>query len=465
MKTNPSPIVIAAVVLACLCIGLCAAAGVVGFFINTARGVNLSVEPGQAPPTMGPSAESQDDTGDTDTIPPEIASQMDAIQMQVIQIRGLQPSQSLTRTLYTTEDLRDRVINDFFADYSEEEARDDTRLLAVFGLLENDFDLSGFITELYSEQIAGFYDDESNEMVIVQGESFSGPEKITYAHEYMHALQDQNFDFDEGLQYDEDSCETEAERCTAVLALIEGEASLLELEWLLGYASNQDRQEIFDFYNDFDSPMLDSAPAYMQEDFIFPYEEGYFFAQALFDKGGWAALDAAFANPPVTTEQILHPEKYPDEIPQPVTLPDLAAVLGSGWEVYDDNILGEWYTYLVLAFGINPQARISDATAAEAAEGWGGDRYQALFSRETDQIAMALATTWDTQEDALEFAQAFESYADARYGARNLDESRFISWEGPAQTAIFFHQGLWTYWISAPDRTAAEAILDAIQNP
>ncbi len=464
MKSNQSSLLIIALLLLCLCAGLCVAAGVVGFFVSASP--ELSAAPAtQAPLISPPDAGGGTDTSPAGAIPAEIESQMDAIQMQVIQIRGLEPRGTFTRTLYSAQDLRERVVNDFFADYSEEEAREDARVLALFGLLNPDFDLIGFYTDLYSEQIAGFYDNETKEMVIVQGDGFFGPEKITYAHEYMHALQDQNFDFEKGLNFNEESCETEAERCTAVLSLIEGEATLLELEWLLGYASNRDRQEILDFFNTFDSPILDSAPAFMQEDFIFPYEYGYQFAQALYDEGGWAALDAAFANPPVTTEQILHPGKYPQEAPVDVRLPDLAAVLGPDWELFDDNSMGEWYTYLILAFGHDPQARVAETEAAQAAEGWGGDRYNVLLSPESGQMAMALQTVWDTQEDAVEFAGAFEAYADARYGVRSLEEGEFIRWEIPGESVIFLLDGLRSFWISAPDRVQAEAILAAVRAP
>jgi hypothetical protein len=281
----------------------------------------------------------------------------------------------------------------------------------------------------------------------------------------MHALQDQYFSSDEGLLCSDEEYEQDSERCAARQALLEGEASLLELEWFFTFASTQDQQDIIDFYDNTESPVFESAPAYLQEDFIFPYFQGLDFTQALYDQGGWAALDAAYTNPPVSTEQILHPEKYPDEVPNAVELPDLGAVLGNGWELYEDNVMGEWFTYLILGFGFDPSARISENSAAQAAEGWGGDRYQVFFNREEDLIAMALVSTWDTNQDAVEFSDTFGDYADARYGVRNIDESQYISWETSSEAVIFLLEGDQTIWISAPELETAESLLNTILNP
>jgi hypothetical protein len=92
---------------------------------------------------------------------------------------------------------------------------------------------------------------------------------------------------------------------------------------------------------------------------MFPYMSGMEFAQSLFDRGGWDAIDAAYANPPVSTEQILHPDRYPADQPVTVELPDLQSVLGDGWTELYTNVLGEWYTYLILSQNIDPACAVS----------------------------------------------------------------------------------------------------------
>lgn len=393
----------------------------------------------------------------------EILADMEKIQADVIDLRGLNPAGEFSREILTVEELSERVNNEFFAEYTPEEAVDDARVLALLGLLEPDFDLISLFKELYSEQVLGYYDDDTGEMVIVGSDEFKGPEKLTYAHEYAHALQDENFDFDEGLGFNDDACEEDSERCGAIRALIEGEATLIELQWFLNYATIRDQREIAAYYADLDFSGYDDYPAYLQKDFVFPYDQGYTFAETLFTLGGWQALNAAYANPPVTTEQIIHPEKYPDDTPVPVEFPDLSALLGDGWENLDDNVMGEWYTYLILSRGSQAGFRIDDVQAAEAAAGWGGDRYVVFINRETDDLVLAFKAVWDTPADKREFDSAFRSYGDARFGAAGSFGDGGRLWETDSGVHVFVETGDASIWIAAPTPDLAQQILEAIR--
>ena len=108
----------------------------------------------------------------------------------MIRERGLEPNGDFTRQMFTPEELRQRVLDDFLEDYSREEAKTDVISTAAFGLIEPDFEFYDFYIDLLSEQVAGFYDNETKEMAVIQGEGWGGPERMTYAHEYFHALQD-----------------------------------------------------------------------------------------------------------------------------------------------------------------------------------------------------------------------------------------------------------------------------------
>lgn len=146
-------------------------------------------------------------------IPPEIAAQMDEIESQVIVLRKLQPAGTVSRRLLSRDELRQKIETDFFEDYSTEEAQDDNLVLSALGLLEPGFDMFTFYQDLLSEQIAGQYDQNSKEMDVVQSTGFGGTERLTYAHEYTHALQDQNYDIENGLNYSSEACEENSERC------------------------------------------------------------------------------------------------------------------------------------------------------------------------------------------------------------------------------------------------------------
>ncbi|MGH2621772.1 MAG: hypothetical protein ACRDHG_14555, partial [Anaerolineales bacterium] len=183
------------------------------------------VDPRLLPTEVDPAATIGPDPGAS--IPLEIREQMDQIQEEVVTLRGLQASGPVARALLSPEALRQYVTDDFLADYTEEEARDDARTLSLLGLMEPDYDLFNLYMELYSEQIAGFYDDELKQMFVVQGAGFRGVERITYAHEYTHALQDQHYDLRNGLGFNDEACEADSERCAAIQALLEGDATLL----------------------------------------------------------------------------------------------------------------------------------------------------------------------------------------------------------------------------------------------
>lgn len=417
----------------------------------------LTAAPSESETTPTPSSSTSND--ENNSIDSDVLTQMMDIEQQVIAVRGLSPNGEFHRALFSPDQLRERVINDFVKDYTPEDAQQDTLILAAFGLVEPDFDFYTFYVDLFSEQVAGFYDNETKEMVVVQGEAFTGPERLTYAHEYTHALQDQTYDIKNGLGYGDEACKDDSERCAAIQALLEGDASLSELQWFTEHGTSQDQQDILEFYENFESPIFDSAPPFMQEDFVFPYNRGYEFVNFLFEEGGFPAVDAAYLDPPVSTEQILHPDLYPNETPISVTLPDLLPVLGEGWTQIDDNVMGEWYTYLILARSVNPAAQLDPEEAAAAAAGWGGDAYTVYLSPAGDTVALVLSTVWDTPADASEFAETFEAYATARFG----DPTSELTWESASIVTLFSHTGEQTIWVSAPDLATAQTILSAVQ--
>jgi hypothetical protein len=389
---------------------------------------------------------------------------MELIQRQVREFRGLEATGVFTRVLFTDDQLQQRVLDDFLDDYSEEEAKEDAIVLEAFGLLDSSFDLHSYYYDLLSEQIVGFYDNQTKEMVVVQGAGFGGTERLTYAHEYTHALQDQNYDLRNGLKYNDDDCENESERCAAVQALLEGDASLSEFTWFQNYATAEDQADIFSFYESYESPVLDSSPAFFAEDFIFPYEYGFTFVQHLHNQGGWDAIDEAYIELPVSTEQILHPEKYPEDTPIPVQLPELEGAIGEGWQLLDQGVMGEWYTYLILAHGLEPDARQDDDDAAGAAEGWEGDQYKVYYRPADGSTVMVFRTLWDSGGEANEFIDVFKNYARKRFGKPVVNNSNQISWEVEFETHHIFINEAFTTWILAPDDNLANMIWTIINS-
>jgi hypothetical protein len=398
-----------------------------------------------------------------ETLPDDIAEIVLEIEAQVSQIRGLTLTNPVPRILMSPEELEDVVVNEFFADYTDEDARQDVLVLSLLGLLPPNFDLKNFYNELYSEQIAGFYDSETQEIYIVKGVAFGASEKLTYAHEFTHVLQDQTFRFDEGMNYNEEACEADSERCAAIQALIEGDASYTEVLWFQTHATRADYLDLLQTFEDISSPVFDAAPPYIQADLYFPYEKGFAFVEFLFDQSGYEAIDAAFLDPPVSTEQILHPDRYPWDQPQPVVLPNLEAVLGDSWVLFDENVMGEWYTYLILAYGHDESYQIAEDQAQQAAAGWGGDAYAFYHNEGTDELIFILDMVWDTRLDADEFMVALASYAGLRWSPASQQVMGQPTWEGSDGTVVLLQDGDRTLWVIAPTNNLAEILISELQ--
>lgn len=394
------------------------------------------------------SAETGTESATASVCPPidsDLRSRMSRLEEQVITLRGLQPTDSVKRDLLTPDQLRIRVEQDFLADYTQEEARRDALLLTLLGLIEPGLDLHSLYLDLLSEQVAGFYDSEQEEMLVVCGTGFGGLETFTYVHEYVHALQDQTYDLESGLNFSDETCDLDGERCFALRALIEGDASLLQEQWLRTYADDETLESLLLSLGDFDSPVLESAPEYIQAELTFPYLSGLFFTRTLYLQGDWAAVDAAFQNPPLSSEQILHPERYPRDIPIQLAAPSALDSLPETWQLTRQDVLGEWATLQVL------QRYLPEETARQAAGGWGGDRFFLLESASGGPSAFVLITQWDTMRDAHEFTGGFFDYAEARFGEPAHQGLAEATWVYDGGASHFVRQSNQTRWIIAPD--------------
>jgi hypothetical protein len=234
------------------------------------------------------------------------------------------------------------------------------------------------------------------------------------------------------------------------------------LEWFTNYGTEQDMRDIQEFYNNFQSPIYDSAPAFLREDFIFPYISGQAFVEYLKARDDWKAVDQAYQDLPVSTEQILHPERYPDDKPVPVDVPDLTSVLGTGWREIDRDTIGEWYTFLILAHGNDPQARLDTSQAEDASAGWGGNTYTVYQNDQTGEIAMIFASQWESEEDAAEFSAAFSEHTTARFGEPTGNQSDRITWEGPQSYTELRTVGENTYWLLGPNAEIVQALWEGL---
>lgn len=298
--------------------------------------------------------------------------------------------------------------------------------LRKFGLAPNEFEYRSFIIKLLTEQVAGYYDSKTREFHLADWLDLEG-QKPVMVHELTHALQDQNFHLRRFEKWPHGDSDAEL----AAHALIEGDATLAMTIYmaqnpLVALAFGRSLGS-----NAMATVQFNQAPRALRESLIFPYGQGTEWATQLYKRGGWSMISKAFTRLPLSSEQIIHPEKYFSyERPIKVAVPDLRDLLGSGWKEIDSDVNGEWSYYLILDQFLN-----SPSESRRAAAGWAGDRYKSYEDPKRASVMLAHISAWDTENDAREFFDAYvkrtaKRYPEARLVAENQTPgpNTFLRW-------------------------------------
>lgn len=390
---------------------------------------------------------------------PTMAAVMQRIQIEVSDIRGLESKGEVTDFVVARPDVRPILEENFLANGgSREQMEDESRVLSALGLVKPTYDMYTNALNGLTDSLGGFYFPWSKELYVIGGR-FGGVEHFIYSHEYAHALVDQHFDIGGAGVYPQ--CLSNADRCQAIQALVEGDATLVMGLWLRQYAGPKDYQDISNYVAPQSTLPEQYPPPYAILDGQFAYLAGLEFVQALHDRGNWPEVNKAYTRWPESTEQILHPEKYrAAEAPQVLPAPSLEGVLGGGWRKLAEDTLGEWTTYLLLGYGADQDAMLEDDVALAAARGWGGDRYQMHYHDGTSQSVLAAVWGWDSARDATGFHAAMTDHLAARFRDADIAVTPGACWEINQQTSCLYLAGTRVLWILAPDADTVVAIRD-----
>jgi hypothetical protein len=267
-------------------------------------------------------------------------------------------------------------------------------ILRAMGLLDRGVDLAKAVQDFAGAGVAGLYDPETEELVVRGGE-LSPSVRVTLAHELTHALEDQRFNLDRKDLGDEADY--------GFSALAEGSALRVEEAYLRSLSADE-RARARREENVQAGKIPDNVPPVVQFAFAFPYVYGPDVVSALLKAGGNGRLDAAFAKPPASTEQVIDPRRYLDD-----DQPRAVAVPRAEKDPFDDGEVGQLFLLLML------RSELSDATARAAAEGWGGDRYVAW--RDGQRTCVRMDFVMDTPSETDELVQALREWAGKRRGA------------------------------------------------
>ncbi|MBM3146188.1 MAG: hypothetical protein FJ010_14685 [Chloroflexi bacterium] len=389
-----------------------------------------------------------------------IAAEMDEIQTQVSELRGLITLLPVTRSLISLGAVRPILESAYLERHSRDEIADQVRALSTLGLVEPTYDLYTKTINQIGEGIGGFYIPWVDELYVI-GDTFSGIERFVFAHEYTHALADQYYSLESIGVYPE--CLSDSDRCLAISALVEGDATYLMYQWLENYGAEEDINEIIAAqYTPLDRSVssADLPPPYVVREIQFRYGDGAAFVDYLYQVGRWQMINLAYETLPQTTEQILHPEKYQmRESAKPVEIPELGDILGDGWRLLVSDALGELGAEMILGYGSDGLTRTDPDSAARAAAGWGGDHYQIFYKGTTNEVVLAAAWTWDTRTDADQFWAALDAYLDIRYRKSRIAHPDGSCWEKLYQgSCCIFRTGSNILWIISPDMDTLELI-------
>ncbi|MCD6459257.1 hypothetical protein J7L67_01150 [bacterium] len=331
------------------------------------------------------------------------------IEKSVSEIRGLGLIKSITYKVINKSRLNEILIKRFDEVYKGNSFYNMENSLKILGMIDKDVDLKTLLLKLYQEQAAAFYDYDNKIMYLVNNAFFTKRlENMFIAHELTHAVQDQHY----GLVKMGIDRKDNDDAVLALSALIEGDATFVMEKF---YKQNLGLDAFLDVLSgvilEISQKEIDKAPQYLKENMLFPYIKGLQFVKNIYDNNV-INMENVFLNPPTTTEQILHTEKYfinRDEPDYPV-MPDLTKFYGK----YDltpinENVLGELNINILL------KRHLPYQLSNDAAQGWDGDRYVVFENKNNKLNGYILLTRWDSSADARQFFDAFLKWIKLHY--------------------------------------------------
>ncbi len=381
--------------------------------------------------TFLPGASAQQATPETEknhspAIKQDSLGAADEVLKQVSGLIKLPLRSPLKKSLRSRAEIRDYILKQMKEEKPAEERHASERAVVAFGLVPKDFQMEPFLVELLTEQIAGLYDPEAQEFYIADWIPLED-QRMVMAHELAHALEDQHFQIKKWLKAAQPNDDGELAR----QAVLEGSATAAMIDYLLQGAGKSlkdlpDLDPALLVGSLGDTPTLKKAPRFIKDALIFPYFGGLQFSKDFLAQSGWEGLRGVFEKPPLSTQQILHPELYrAGRKPAAMELAVDTAVVKGEWKQLIDNTLGEFGWKEVL------QEALSRERAAEIAKGWVGDRYILLEEKNSKTLLLVYRVRWS---DPAETEKFFVDYAEllGKKHEKKEKESRgpeFLSFE------------------------------------
>lgn len=305
-----------------------------------------------------------------------------------------------------------------FRSYMEKQIKDsNTRelhaeelTLKMFGLVPQDFNLAGETVDLMSEQAAAFYDYRKKRLFVLDSTPDGEEQRMALVHELAHAIADQHHPLGKFMK--EGSPGDDAS--TARQAVMEGQANWLTWAYLTLHTGGKPEipERLLDQIassagaNGPDFPVYTSAPLYIRESLVFPYNQGTRFQDAIFRKLAKSGFDEVFLHPPESTQQILHPDEYfakrEPSIPEPPSLEPVLGKEAKQFRVLTDGDLGEFDFSALL------RQYVGEQEGSEAASHVLGGAFRLYQNKRDKFTVLAYAARWDSGAAARRYFDMYQ---------------------------------------------------------
>jgi hypothetical protein len=346
----------------------------------------------------------------------KLCAQIPPLAEQLAKISGMLLHHPVPCDFITKENIK-AFLNKRIKDAAKpEDLRAEELTLKKFGLVPPEFDLKKNTIDLLTEQAAAFYDYGKKKLFITDTTSSETQEPVL-AHEIAHAIADQNYNLAKFIKAGRKS----DDGATARLAVMEGQATWLMSELLarkMGQSLKGSPALLAMMSGATDGgagqyPVFDNSPLYLRLTLIFPYTKGMLFQNALFDRDGQKGFTEVFLKPPVSTQQILHPEKYfngviptqPD-LPQPHLAKGYKSLVGGSLGELEHTVMLEQYS--------------GKASAAEIAPHWRGCTFDLLENKKAGRVVLLYAAEWDSEDAARQYFAAYRRQLTGKWKQMNV---------------------------------------------
>jgi hypothetical protein len=366
----------------------------------------------------------------------ELAALVDSLMPIVAKGAGLEFKSTPVTAVRTREQVREYLLAKLAKELPESKLTGIVGTYRLLGLIPDTLDVRQLFLDLYTEQVAGFYDPDSTKLFAVAGGDRTQL-RLVLAHELVHALQDQYIALDSILAQTGD-----ADRLAAAQAVLEGQATLVSLNVML---PGQEFVRDDAFWENFRDQLkkqqagmevFSRAPLILREGLTFPYLQGSEWIRWFMQNH---AGDQPFgARLPASTEQILHPMRYAAG-DQPITV---RFTEDSGAVLHEDTF-GEFEIAVLRSMLVG-----IDEVPTQIPFGWGGDRMR-LFDSPVGQ-ALVWVTVWDEPRLAERFTTqiADRLVKVPRAGYRTTAESIDVGGK-PGVRVVVAPEG-WARWGALP---------------